>query len=414
MLGSYRALLAVPGGPAFSAAAFIMRLPIAMFGLGTVLLVVGSTGSYGAAGAVSAVEALVQAAVAPRLGRLIDRLGQARVMLPALAVHGLGLAALLIPALTGAPTWALFPGAALYGAAYPPAGSLVRARWANAVAGTPLLATAYSVESILDEVIFIVGPVLVTVLAVGVTASAGLIAAFVFAVTGTFALARQRRTEPPLRRTGGPAQPSALRVPGLPVLIAVAAALGGLFASMEITIVAFAGEHGERPRAGFVLALIATGSMLSGLLYGGVRWRRVLRRRLLAGISALSLVVAGFSLAHTLGELAACAFVVGLAISPTLIPLFGMVEELVPAAIRTEGLTWLTTGIGVGLALASSAVGRLIDQSGARVAFAIPIGCALLAATIAWAGSGRLHAAPPPAPPAAPPLGPPLGPPPGG
>ncbi|MEN3362267.1 MAG: hypothetical protein V7637_6249 [Mycobacteriales bacterium] len=397
MLGGYRALLAVPGGPAFSAAAFIMRLPIAMFGLGTVLLVVSSTGSYGAAGSVSAVGALVQAAVAPRLGRLVDRLGQSRVIVPALAVHAAGLAALLVPALAGAPVWALFPGAALYGAAYPPAGSLVRARWANAVAGTPLLATAYSVESILDEVIFIVGPVLVTVLAVGVTASAGLLTAFGFATIGTLALARQRRTEPPpLPRVDGAAHPSALRLPGLRVLIAVAVALGGLFSSMEITIVAFAGEHGQRPRAGLVLALIATGSMLSGLLYGGVRWRRPLRRRLLAGITALSVVVAGYSLAHSVGQLAVFAFIVGLAISPTLIPVFGLVEELVPAAIRTEGLTWLTTGIGVGLAVASSAVGRVIDRSGARVAFAIPIGCALLAATLAWSFARWLRPEPVP------------------
>jgi MFS family permease len=401
VLGTYRALLGVPGGPAFSAAAFIMRLPIAMLGLGTVLLVLSSTGSYGAAGAVSATEALVQAACAPRLGRLIDRLGQTRVMLPALVVHGVGLAALVIPALAGAPTWALFPGAALYGAAYPPAGSLVRARWAHAVAGTPLLATAYSVESILDEVIFVVGPVLVTVLATAVTPSAGLLAAFGFATVGTLALARQRRTEPPRRSLGEPRQPSALRLPGLRVLILLAAALGGLFGSMEIVVVAFATERGARPEAGFVLALIATGSMLSGLLYGGIRWRGSLRRRLLIGMTALCVAVSGFALAHSVGQLAVLAFIAGFAISPTLIPVFGLVEEVVPAAIRTEGLTWLTTGIGVGLALASSGVGRLIDHAGARTSFAVPIGCALLGLALAASGARHLTVRPAPDPPAA-------------
>jgi hypothetical protein len=391
VLTSYRALLAVPGGPAFSAAAFVMRLPISMLGLGTVLLVVSSTGSYAAAGAVSATEALVQAAAAPRLGRLIDRHGQSRVMVPALAVHGLGLVALLVPALASAPTWALFPGAALFGAAYPPAGSLVRARWASVVGGTPLLATAYSVESILDEVIFILGPVLVTALCVSVTPSAGLLASYFFATIGTLALARQRRTEPPLRRGDDLIHPSALRTPGLRVLVGTAAALGGLFGSMDICVVAFATEHGQRPHAGFVLALIATGSALSGVLYGGIRWRTPLRRRLLIGITALAIVICGYSLAQSVAALALCAFIVGLAISPTLIPTFGLVEELVPAAVRTEGLAWLTTGIGVGLAIASSAVGRVIDRSGAHVAFAIPIGCAILAALLTWSAARWLR-----------------------
>jgi MFS family permease len=394
VLRTYRALLAVPGGLAFSAAAFVMRLPISMLGLGTVLLVVSSTGSYGMAGATAATVALTQAVCAPSLGRLVDRLGQARVMLPAVAAHGLGLAALLGAALGGGPTWTLFPAAALYGGTYPPAGSLVRARWAHAVAGTPLLATAYSVESILDEVIFIVGPVLVTALATGVSAAAGPLVAFSFAATGTVALARQRRTEPPRRQAGEPKHPSALRVPGLRVLVGMAAALGGLFGSLEIVVVAFASERGARPVAGLVLALIATGSMLSGLLYGAIRWRVPLRRRLLIGLAAMALAISSLGLAGTVPQLAVLAFVAGFAISPTLIAVFGLVEALVPAATRTEGLTWLTTGIGVGIALAAALVGRVIDAAGARPAFLLPIGCGLLAAVLALAGASRLRPAP--------------------
>jgi predicted MFS family arabinose efflux permease len=315
-------------------------------------------------------------------------------MLPAVVVHGAGLAALLAAALGGAPTWMLFPAAALYGAAYPPAGSLVRARWAHVVAGTPLLATAYSVESILDELIFIIGPVLMTVLATGVSAAAGLLAAYAFALTGTVALARQRRTEPPRRQTGEPRQPSALRVPGLRVLVAVAAALGGLFGALEIVTVAFTAERGARSAAGLVLALIATGSMLSGLLYGAIRWRAPLRRRVLIGMAVLALAISALGLASTVAQLAVLAFVAGFAISPTLIAVFGLVEELVPAPTRTEGLTWLTTGIGFGIALAASLVGRIIDQAGARPAFAVPIGCGLLAAALSLAGARWLRPAP--------------------
>jgi MFS family permease len=397
MLRTYRALLEVPGGLAFSAAAFVLRLPISMLGLGTVLLVLGRTGSYGVAGAASATVALTGAACAPGLGRLIDALGQSRVLLPAMAVHGLGLAALLAAALGGAPTWTLFPAAALYGASYPPAGSLVRARWAHAVAGTPLLATAFSVESTLDELIFIVGPVLVTVLATGVSTAAGPLAAFGFAAVGALALARQRRTEPPRRTAGGPRHPSPLRLPGLRVLVGVAMGLGGLFGALEIVVVAFVSERGARSVAGVVLALIATGSMLSGLLYGAVRWRAPLRRRLLIGMAAMAPAISSLVLASTVRGLAMLAFVAGFAFSPILIATFGLVEELVPAATRTEGLTWLITGINVGLASAAALVGRVIDAAGARPAFAIPIGCGLLAAALSLAGARRLRPAPAPA-----------------
>ena len=131
--------------------------------LGIVLLVSATTGSYAWAGGVSAVFALVQAMLAPTQGRLVDRVGQARVLLPALVVHGAGLAVLVWLALSGAPVWTLFPAAALFGGSYPQPGSLVRARWAHALGGSALLPTAFSFESVVDEVIFVVGPVLVTV-----------------------------------------------------------------------------------------------------------------------------------------------------------------------------------------------------------------------------------------------------------
>jgi len=386
MLGRYGPLARVPGAMAFSAAAFVARMPISMMGLGTVFLVVAATGSYGLAGAVSATVALTQAAGAPALGRLVDRVGQPRVLLPSVVLHAAGLAALVGLALADAPTWTLFPAAAVYGAAYPSIGSLVRARWAHVVGGTALLPVAYSVESVLDELIFVIGPVLVTALATGVAPAAGLLAALGFAAAGGIALAAQRRTAPPPRPPGGVAHPSALRTPGLRVVAVVAVPLGGVFGAADICVVAFTAERGSPGAAGLVLALLAFGSLLSGLLYGAVRWRAPLHRRFLAATVAVAGATAALPLANSVPVIAVVGVAAGFTFSPTLIAVFGLVEELVPAAALTEGLSWLTTGLGVGIALASTLAGRIIDESGARTALLVAMASGLLTVALALGG----------------------------
>jgi MFS family permease len=173
----YPALLRVPGGPAFSAAAFVARLPISMLGIAIVLLVSSSTHHYGLAGGVSATFAISGAIAQPRLSRLVDRFGQARAVPPQVAVATAGIVTLVWLASAHAPAWTLFPAAVVGGAAYPNLGSLVRARWSKALSGQPELRTAYSLESILDEVIFVLGPPFVTLLAAKVGAAQALLVA---------------------------------------------------------------------------------------------------------------------------------------------------------------------------------------------------------------------------------------------
>jgi Major Facilitator Superfamily len=389
----YRALLGVPGGPAFSAASFVLRIPIAMMSLGTLLLLRATTGSYTIAGAVAAMITLLQAVSGPAIGRLVDRRGQSAVLVPTVLVHGAGLAVLLVAALRHWPTWTLFPAAAVYAAAYPPIGGLVRARWSHALAGRPELNTAYAVESVLDELIFVTGPPLVTVLATGVEPGAGLIAAYGFAFLGTAGLALQRRSEPPRRAAGGPRHPSPLRLPGLRVTVGAAAALGCGFGSFDVGIVAFTAEHGHPAAAGGVLALIAFGSMIAGLLYGAVTWRAPVLRRQILGLAAFTVVATGLSIAAatgSIGWLAVAAFCVGGTIGPALIPTFSLLEEVVPVEVRTEGLAWLLAGINLGVAVASSVGGRLVDVAGSRPVLAIPAGAVLAGLVVVLLGRRAL------------------------
>jgi MFS family permease len=391
VLRPYRVLLATPGGLAFSAAGLLARLPISMLGLGIVLLISDRTGSYGLAGAVSATFALTAALVAPMLARLVDRVGQARVLVPSLAVHVAAVLVLMACGFWSAPRWTLFVSAAVAGATMPNIGALVRARWSHLVRGTSRLHTAYSLESVLDEVIFIVGPVLVTVLATAVHPLAGLGTVVAASVIGGLVLAAQRRTEPPRALAGHDHRGSALRARGLPVIVVVFVALGSLFGSFEVVVVAFTSEEGQRGAAGLVLATYALGSMISGIGYGAVNWRRRLDHRFLIGATAMGISMLALPLVPGVPALAALAFGAGFAISPTLISGAALVQQLVPPGRLTEGLTWTHTGLGLGITVGAALSGQLIDAWGAQRAFTVATVSAASAALLAYAGASWLR-----------------------
>lgn len=351
---------------------FVGRMSIAMFGIGIVLLLSAVTGSYALAGAVAATFALAQAFCSPLLGRAVDRLGQRRVVVPLVGVHAGALLLLLAAAETDAPSWTFFATAALSGAALPSVGSLVRARWSHLLGGTGTLQPAYALESVADEVVFVVGPVLVTFLATGVTRTAGLLAAVVLTVTGSLVLAAHRRSEPPSDTgAGGVARAWGVHARGVTAVALVFGAAGSLFGAVEVTVVAFADTVGSRSDAGWVLALLAGGSMLSGLAYGLRTWRTPLGRRFAVGAVALALGTASLPFASSVGVLAVEVFVTGLAISPTLIPGFALVERHAPPGGLTEALSWVNTALGVGLAVGSSLAGRAVDVTGAQQAFLV-------------------------------------------
>jgi MFS family permease len=167
--------------------------------------------------------------------------------------------------------------------------------------------------------------------------------------------------------------------------------MGGVFASAEVTMVAFCGQHGATGLAGLVLACLAFGSGVSGFVYGsrspsGVLLDRFRRQSLLFAVLPLL-----FLAAVNIPVLAVLAFVVGLGIAPTLITSFSLIEQIVPSGALTEALAWLTTGLSIGYGIASAIVGRVADAYGARVAFTVTIGSGLLVGVLALALHARLR-----------------------
>ncbi|WP_309134009.1 MFS transporter [Cellulomonas sp.] len=388
MLQPYRDVLARPGALAFSSTGVLARMPMSMVGIGIVLMVEAIYDSYGLAGRVSAVFVVAQAVGSPQIARLVDRYGQARVMRPALLTSAAGIALLVLAATLHAhPAW-LYAAAVLAGATIGSFGALVRARWNHALGDDPRgVHTAFSLESALDELVFVVGPVLATVLATSVAPSAGLVVPVVAMLVGGLAFLAQRRTEPPAagtRTTGDGSHGTVLRSPGMVVLVLVFVGMGAIFGATDVATVAFAEEAGRPALAGAVLAVFALGSLVSGLLYGARHWTSPLHLRFALGVIALAVGVCAFFLAQSLAVLAVVMFVVGFAIAPSIINGNALVQGLVPPGRLTEGLTWVSTALGVGVSVGSSVAGSRIDAGGAHAGFLVVVvaGAGALVATL--------------------------------
>jgi hypothetical protein len=397
---TYLQTLRIPGALAFAVPGFVGRLPLSMLGIGSVVLVEQTYGGYGLAGAVAATVALSQALTAPLLGRVIDRVGQAVVLLPALLVHVVGLVGLLLAAGARAPAWVLVVTAFLAGGALPPISACVRARWAALLTRqgrSGELQTAFAFEAVVDELVFILGPVLVISLAVAFSPTVGLGSALAFVVVGTLAFSAARGSDPGPREVviGAPRHLSAIRSPGLRVVVAVFLCVGALFGSVEVVMVAFAAERQVPGAAGLLLGCVAGGSLISGLVYGGLTFRSSVDERfrialLLLATGMVPLVPLAASDVGA-GAMVPVAVLAGLAISPTLIAGYALIERVVRPAALTEGFTWLTTALGVGMALGASTSGVLVDLGGSPGGFLVPLAGGCLAALAASGGARALE-----------------------
>jgi MFS family permease len=405
-LGGYLTLLRTPGAARFCVSGMIGRAPMSMFGLGTVLLVAATTGRYALAGLVSGAGSIGYAASAPQVARLADRFGQHRVLRPLIAFFGIACVVFVTCAELKAPIWILMITGCLAGSSMPSLGSMVRARWSALLHDPAALHAAFSLESVVDEMTFVIGPALVTVLATAVP-PAGVLLCMVLCVGGTLFFAAQRQTEPPVRPrpaprsgkltelAGGPAQRAGrLPAPGLLTMAPLYFFLGSMFASVDLSTVDFAQVHGHKPLAGFVLGTYALGSAVGGLWYGSRAWRAPITRRFTLTLILTAAGVATFWTQPSLISLDAGMLVAGLTISPTLIAGYGLIERQAPGARRTEAMTWLSSSIAVGVATGSSICGRIIDTAGPRWGYGFAATVGVMAVTTCLLGQGRLRASP--------------------
>ncbi|MFI0812790.1 MFS transporter [Streptomyces echinatus] len=389
----YGQLLRTRGAWTFLLPGFAARQPFAMLTISIVLLVQHTTGSYGAAGAAAAATGVSMALFAPYSGRLADRYGQRAVLIPGVLVHtvsGLSLTAL---ALAHAPLWALFVAAVPTGASVPQVGPMVRARWGVRLQGSPLMTTAAAFESVTDELTFVFGPLLATALCTTVTPAAGLVTEAALTLVGGLLFAAQKSTQPPVTAGSGHARVehgSALRVPGVRVLVVTFLGIGSVFGGMQVSLAAFTESIGEPGLNGVLYGVFAAGNMLSGIACGAIAWKVAPQKRLVVGYAALALVASALWTAHSVLLLAALGLLVGMSIAPSLITGYTLVEGLVPAGARTEAFTWLTGAVALGQAAAVTVSGQLEDRLWDGAGFLVPMAGTVLALVTLVALRSRL------------------------
>ncbi|MFJ8629420.1 MFS transporter [Streptomyces sp. NPDC093568] len=387
---NYREVIALTG-PLLPVLSFLARLPTATIQFGSVLLVARTSGSLTAAGLTGGALALGQVACGPLVGRLADRRGQRAVVLAFSLANALAIAGLVAGALAGLPTPVLAVLGAAAGATVPQIGPMARTRLValarRAGARESTVGAAFSFESTLDEISFVLGPALVGMAAV--TAHPGYAlggAAALVGLCGTgFALHRTGSVAPVPERRDGPAPTpqesrNTTRVPrSVHSLRAALALQGAMFGACQAGITALTERLGQPDQAGLVYAAMGVMSAVAGLSMAALPARVGLtarRRTATAAAFALSLPLLW---ADGLPALYATVTVLGVAYAPHLITVFGLTERVVPPARLAEAMAVATSALVGGQALAVAGTGRLAESYGPAAAF----GAASLAAALA-------------------------------
>ena len=386
----YREIFSAPGAKGFSAAGFLARLPIAMAPIGIVAMLSQTRGEYWIAGAVSASFALTNALIAPQISRMVDRHGQSAVIIPTTLVSVVAFVLLMLASNRDWPEWTLFAFAFL-AAAMPSMPAMLRARWTEIFRDRPELNTAFAFESAADELVYIAGASLSVGLAVALFPEAGMLASTAFLAVGTTAFVLMRSTEPAIRQAeAGVSRNSAIRLRSVQIITLALVFVGSTFATAEVTTVALTKELGQPGAASLVIGVYAVGSFVVGLIMGALNLRTPLQRQLLVAVSVLALTSLPLLMADTVALLALAVFLSGIAISPTFITAFGLIERRVPESMLTEGITWVTTGIGIGMALGAFLAGLVVDNFGAQNGFWLSVAAGIGAVITVAAGQRSL------------------------
>jgi MFS family permease len=393
----YRELLGVPGFAPLLLAALIGRLPYGMLVLSEILLLRDAGFDYAAVGLVTAAAGLSVGVSAPIAGRLIDRVGQTRVLLVTAALAVASGVAFVAAVLAGASLTPVTLLALLTGLCVPPVASSLRTLLPGLV-GQERVDTAFALDALSLELVFIVGPLIAAVIASAVSPEAAFLTGVALQAVGALgvgATTASRRWRPASRdaRRGG-----ALSSPGVRTMVLAGAILSLALGVLEIGIAAFAEREATRNAAGWLFALWGAGSMAGGLWYGAREWRLPSDRRYLLVNGALAIGLAPLPFSGSMTVFALLIVVAGLALAPSTAASYSLIGELAPEGAVTEAYSWQLVGFVAGSAIGAWIAGALVEAAGVGGALA----CAPLAAAVgllvALAGRRSLTAPAPPSP----------------
>lgn len=383
-----------------------MRVYGYMMNIGTVTMLTLSGYSFFIAGLVSSVIAIMVFLVAPRIGKMVDKRGQSKVIPIFVLINMVGLTGMLVAVSIHGPVWMLFASGVLMGS-LPNAQALARARWTYLLRtkqlgeDAPSIRTVFSYEGILDDLGFMFSPSLSIFLATVITPIAGLLVGGILFTVGSIILCMARSSEPvpgwsapeeseePLKgdsddlakrkdtssRTSdrdsarGDGEGIFRKYPVVRVLFALMLFLGSFFGVFDTTVVAFAEDLGDPNIASGALMLSAVVSIVMGFVFGMIRITSPASKQLIVAACLIGFAYAFMIIVGDVVSLYIVSCVAALFYAPFLIVCNSACERAVPGKRLTESITLMNAGCTFGLAVGPTVAGILLDSFGWHLAF---------------------------------------------
>ncbi|WP_175410719.1 MFS transporter [Streptomyces sp. TRM64462] len=367
--GGYADILRAPHAARLLVGTLVGRLPSGTAHIAIVLFVRAEGGGYSLAGALAAAYGLATAVGQPLLGRAVDLYGQPRVQFPAAVVSALGMAVLALTGIVSLPL--AFAAAVVAGLFTPPLEGGLRALWPSVLGREDRVHRAYALDAVAQEVMFTVGPLLVTLLvwlwspaaALLVINAAGLLGALSVVVS---APSRAWRSEPREAHWLG-----ALRSGGLLALLGSFFFVGLALGSITVAALAYADGNGGDGVYGGLMAALGLGALVGGLVYGARPWAGAPEARLRWLVGLLALGYAPLLLTPGPVAMTVLAGVSGVFLAPAIACAFIVVDRHAPRGTVTEAFSWLVTTFGVGAAAGAAVAGPALELAGTGAGFGV-------------------------------------------
>lgn len=385
MLTSYREVVKHSHAAPTFGFGMLGRIPVAMNTVALVFLISNVRDSFLLAGIASSFYTLCGAIVGPRIGRLADRIGTRVVLPPVTAINVIAIFGVVFFSSRSIPLLLFF--SALAGATMPSFGSYTRTRWSRTIKDERELGTALSLESVLDETAYVVGPALAGFLFSLYGSESPLIAGVVFTIIGGIGLAitsfdhAAKDSRPKIH--GG-----LLRVRYIKSLLVSLIALGMLFGSNFVVILAVAKENDRAAEGGIWVGLYPLGSIVSGLIYGLIHWKSRNAKRYTMALAFMTLCNSAILLYQNIDTIVFFIILSGIGIAPALIAANAHLKDLVPLHRLNEAFTLLGAAISIGITIGSTLSGMLVDRFGGWDGFYFMSGATLLATLLSLIGIG--------------------------
>lgn len=385
MANQYKKIFQAEGAFGFSLAGFIARMPNSMIFISLTLMLNSLGFSYSRASLVTATYITASALLSPQTAKLADRYGQSLIVAICTFISDSALILLLIASYLQAPIYILIL-LALFAGLTPNFGAMVRTRWSRLYSGSPYIRSAFAFESIVDEIVFMIGPVLAIAATTNLTPYAGLVIAICFSAIGAISFINQKASEP--KAHYNIEGKNVLKYSAIRILATILFVFGVIYGAAELSTIAFCKELNKTAWSSLPLILYALASFSTGFAYGAKKHIKLtLAKQLLLAIAIAAIATIPFLFIHNIFTLCFALFCSGASCAPTIIIATALVEHTIPEKKLTEAISWVMTGLNLGTSCGYAVVSPLLDRYGSFSGFAITVCagfCSLIIALICF------------------------------